>query len=170
MNADLHRELVTAFELRVRSGQETFSLLMCDVDTADKQQISLLSTLLLENGHRAPQQWLDYVQHVRQLFPARKFLLKRLVRKALQLVDEEQHRHTRSFTALHLILSELCDDEEAVSYIEETMVRHGIGLRSAELYLRWASLEHSDQTAVTRILQKVSMLLFCESNRVRAWL
>ena len=156
----MEKQLREAFDAHVKSvrGAESFSVLMCDLETCAPRQRELLVDLLLSSpaSWMNPKLWLDYVLFLRQAYPNRRYLLTRLLRKAFELICEKTHCENEDLLQLHLIMCDLCQDPfDTMEYLE-TIYSRSVGRKSATLFLRWAKLSESlkDSASATDILQK----------------
>ena len=148
--------LYQAVSLITDCSIKNFSLLMCNLETAEDAQISFLQEILLHGGHDSPEPWLNYSSYLRRHAPHRKFLLKRLLTKVFKLIDIEKHRDNRFYIELHLLMTELLDDEDAIEYFESSVWTARVGRRSAAVYMSWAK-RVQDPGSSMKILQRVNI-------------
>ena len=92
---------IDAFNSRLKTKAfEQFSLLLCDLEKSNDQQLSLLHSLL--EDHRSLQKWAQYITYVSARHPDRKFQLQRLINKALEFLDENELNGKEEFLDIHL--------------------------------------------------------------------
>lgn len=106
-------EWQTRFGARIKTkAHEQFNLLLCDLVTAEPEQLALLERLLFdEDGHACANHWNSYVQYAAVKFAERKSQLQRLINKALELLPEDSNRDSRDYLMLHVASAKLkrCD-------------------------------------------------------------
>ena len=137
---------------------------MCNLETAEDAQLRLLQDALLKGRHDCPEPWLDYMSYLRRRAPHRKFLQKRLLMKLFKLIDTEKHRDNRSFVDLHLLMTELLDDDDAIEYFESSIWGNRIGRRSAAVYMSWAKRFEDPKLSIKilqRVLKHFFLMLLC---------
>lgn len=151
----MEERLKKAFNDKLRSSGESFSVMMC---TSDPAHLALLERVLL--ACTAPSHWFEYISYLwQQGMQKRRFMMIRLLKKALEHISADEYKDNAQYVALHLMLAELhTEPEEHVSCIESAH-RRGVGRRSAALFLQWASAASDctpdDPSAAKEILHRV---------------
>lgn len=91
-----------AFERHLRKKSfEQYKLLLFEFGTSKALQRELLGKILFIDANNA-NYWADYINFVWEKFHDRKLHLQRLVNKALEILDENQHKHEHAYLTIQL--------------------------------------------------------------------
>lgn len=89
-------------KLKVKAFEQ-FSILLCDPmnPSCDLQQKQELYNILFVN-HKSPNFWESYISSCERLYPEKKLQLQRLLNKAIETIDEKEHKDSDAYINIHI--------------------------------------------------------------------
>ena len=136
--------LLEGFSSRIKTKvREDFKMLLCDPSACSSEHLNLLHKLLLDDrGQLNAATWKDYLHTIMERGTDSTPQILRLVNKALELLDEDEHRNNPDFVSIHLYSIQLYADTDIMTALSQFdyLMKRKIGKTNSSLYILWSKL------------------------------